>query len=168
MTDMNWRKGRRVAISGAGPGGVSAALEMLRQGYDVRIFERAPEPKPLGGAVLLSSPVLAILRHYGVDVGPSFGSKTLVEFRTNKGKTRARLPFNPSVKKALGIEGWHYGVLRSTAFGKMLDLLPDGIIEPGRAVTGYTETADGTPSPLRAARRSRRIFWWPPMASGPK
>ena len=97
MSEATWRKGRRVAISGAGPGGVSAALAMIRQGYDVRIYERAPEPKPLGGAVLLSTPVLAVMRSYGIDVGPSFGSKTIVEFRNNRGHTRARLPFNASV-----------------------------------------------------------------------
>ena len=124
MTSRMWRKGRRVAVSGAGPGGVSAALELLNQGYDVRIYERASEPKPLGGAVLLSTPVLAILRHYGLDVGPSFGSKTIVEFRNNKGHVRAKLPFNEKVENALGIPGWHYGVLRSTAFGKMLEKLP--------------------------------------------
>ncbi|MBY6005303.1 FAD-dependent monooxygenase [Salipiger bermudensis] len=143
MTEMAWRPGRRVAIAGAGPGGISAALEMLRQGYDVRVFEKAPEPKPLGGAVLLSSPVLAVLRHYGVDVGPSFGSKTLVEFRNNKGKVRARLPFNEKVESALGIDGWHYGVLRATAFRKMLELLPDGVIVPDRAVSGYEDTSAG-------------------------
>mgnify|MGYP000568754154 CR=1 FL=1 len=142
MSD-GWKKGRRVAIAGAGPGGISAALEFIRQGYDVRVFERAQEPRPLGGAVLLSSPVLAVLRHYGVDVGPSFGSKTLVEFRNNRNGVRARLPFNEKVEKALGIPGWHYGVLRSTAFAKMLALLPAGIVVPGRSVTGYDETADG-------------------------
>ncbi|KGM47171.1 FAD-dependent oxidoreductase [Pseudooceanicola atlanticus] len=143
MSEATWRKGRRVAISGAGPGGVSAALAMIRQGYDVRIYERAPEPKPLGGAVLLSTPVLAVMRSYGIDVGPSFGSKTIVEFRNNRGHTRARLPFNASVEEALGIPGWHYGVLRSTAFAKMLDLLPDGVIVPNHSVTGYDETDDG-------------------------
>lgn len=143
MSGMEWRKGKRVAISGAGPGGVSAALAMIRQGYDVRVFERAPEPKPLGGAVLLSTPVLAVMRYYGIDVGPSFGSKTIVEFRNNRGHVRAKLPFNESVEEALGIPGWHYGVLRSTAFAKMLDLLPEGVIVPNHAVTGYEETSDG-------------------------
>ncbi|MEC7762071.1 MAG: NAD(P)/FAD-dependent oxidoreductase [Pseudomonadota bacterium] len=142
MTNANWRPGRRVAIAGAGPGGVSAALELINQGYDVRIFEKAPEPKPLGGAVLLSTPVLAVMRHYGVDVGESFGSKTITEFRNNKGKRRARLPFNPTVEKAFGIDGWHYGVLRSTAFGKLVDLLPEGVIVGNHAVTGYDDDGD--------------------------
>ncbi|WP_095152400.1 NAD(P)/FAD-dependent oxidoreductase [Pseudomonas sp. Irchel s3b5] len=133
-----WRPGRRVAIVGAGPGGVSAAIAMLKQGYDVRIFERNPEPKPLGGAVLLSTPVLAILKSYGIEMS-NFGSYTTVEFQNSKGEYRADIPFNPSVEKAFGIKGWYYGVLRSSAFAKMLDLLPEGIIVPGSDFESYHE-----------------------------
>lgn len=139
MENDNWRRGKRVVIVGAGPGGVSTALAMLQHGYDVKLFERQPEPKPLGGAVLLSVPVLAVLRHFGIDVGESFGSKTGVEFRNNKGKVRARLPFNPSVEKAMGIPGWHYGVLRSSAFAKMLDKLPRGMVQPNHTFTAYEQ-----------------------------
>ena len=37
---MGWRVGKRVAIVGAGPGGVSAALAFSMAGYDVRLFEQ--------------------------------------------------------------------------------------------------------------------------------
>lgn len=137
-----WRKGKRVAIIGAGPTGVSAAIAFLQQGFDVRLFEKNPEPQPLGGAVLLSVPVLAVLRNYGVDVGPSFGSKTGVQFRNNKGKIRAELPFNQKIEDSFGIPGWHYGVLRKSAFGKMMDLLPDRVIVPDHAFSRYEETGD--------------------------
>jgi len=122
-----WRPGKRVAIIGAGPGGVSAAVAMLQQGYDVRLYERNADPKPLGGGVLLSVPVLAILRRYGIDI-TNFGSFTKTQFRNNRGKVRVHLPFNESVERAMGIKGWHYGVLRSNAFGKMLNILPDDVL----------------------------------------
>ncbi|MDF1679058.1 FAD-dependent monooxygenase [Ponticaulis sp.] len=137
-----WRKGKRVAIIGAGPTGVSAAIAFLKQGFDVRLFEKNPEPQPLGGAVLLSVPVLAVLREYGIDVGPSFGSKTGVQFRNNKGKVRAELPFNPNIEKSFGIPGWHYGVLRKSAFGKMMNILPDNVIVPDHGFSHYEETGD--------------------------
>ena len=138
---MSWRKGKRVAVAGAGPGGVSAALELIALGYDVRVFEKAPEPKPLGGAVLLSSPVLAIMRKHGVDV-LSLGSKTVTHFANNKGKVRAALPFNPKVEQALGIPGWHYGMLRSNAFGQLMSRLPEGTVIGNKACTGYEERGD--------------------------
>lgn len=96
--------------------------------------------KANGSALLV--PVLAVLREYGIDVGPSFGSKTKVEFRNHKGKVRAELPFNPKVDECFGIPGWHYGVLRKSAFGKMMDVLPDGVIVPDHAFSHYEETGD--------------------------
>ena len=138
---MSENSGKRVAIVGAGPGGVSAALALLKKGYDVALYERNPEPKPLGGAVLLSVPVMAILRYYGVDID-NFGSKTRVEFRNNKGKLRADLPWNPKVKACFGIDGWHYGVLRKNAFGKMMELLPDGIIHANKSFSHYEDHGD--------------------------
>lgn len=125
--DEQWRPGRRVVIVGAGPGGVSAAIALLKQGYDVRIYEKHPEPKPLGGAVLLSTPVLAILRSYGVNMN-NFGSYTKVQFQNSTGNHRAEIPFNSAVEQAFGIKGWYYGVLRASAFSKMLELLPPGTV----------------------------------------
>jgi 2-polyprenyl-6-methoxyphenol hydroxylase-like FAD-dependent oxidoreductase len=137
----HWRKGRRVAIIGAGPGGVSAALEFLAHGFDVRIFERMPDPTALGGGVLLSTPVLAILRRHGVDVA-RLGSKTRTHFANHRGKVRARLGFNPKVEAALGIPGWHYGMLRSNAFGQLMAKLPEGVVQGGHAFASYEETSD--------------------------
>jgi|AACY02.2.fsa_nt_gi 2-polyprenyl-6-methoxyphenol hydroxylase-like FAD-dependent oxidoreductase len=134
----NWRPGKRVAIIGGGPGGVSAAIALLKRGFDVRVFEKQQEVKALGGAVLLSVPVLAILRDYGISL-ENFGSYTTVEFHNNKGKVRASLPFNPMVEQLFGIKGWHYGVLRSSAFKKMLDVVPDDIISSGCSFSHYEE-----------------------------
>lgn len=137
----SWRKGKRIAIIGAGPGGVSTALAALKNGYDVQLFEKHPEPKALGGAVLLSVPVLAILRSYGIDI-KDFGSFTRTQFRNHKGKIRSHLPFNKSVEQAMGIPGWHYGMLRSNAFAKMLSKLPAGVLVPDRAFAEYEEVGE--------------------------
>lgn len=137
-----WRPGRRVAVVGAGPGGISTAIALRQKGYDVRIYERQKEPKALGGAVLLSVPVLAVLRSYGIDIS-NFGSFTRTEFRNHKGKVRVRLPFNADVEKAMGIKGWHYGVLRSSAFARMLEKLPPDLIAGDHAFAGYEERDGG-------------------------
>jgi len=80
MASQQWRHGKRVIIIGGGPGSISAGLAFLARGFDVRIFERQPECKAIGGAVLLSVPVLAILRSYGIDLD-NFGSKTVTYFK---------------------------------------------------------------------------------------
>lgn len=139
--ELQWRPGKRVAVIGAGPGGVSTALAMLRQGYDVRVFEKNPEPAPLGGSVLLSVPVLAVLRYYGIDVD-NFGSFTVTEFHNHKGRVRSQVPFNRQVEDSFGIKGWHYGVLRSDAFAKMMALLPAGVIVPNADFASYDDTGN--------------------------
>jgi heterodisulfide reductase subunit A len=45
--------GRRVAIVGSGPAGLTAAWQLARKGYGVKIFEAAPEP---GGYLRLAIP----------------------------------------------------------------------------------------------------------------
>ena len=47
------RKGQKVAIVGAGPGGLSAAYYLALEGYEVKVFEALPEP---GGMMLVGIP----------------------------------------------------------------------------------------------------------------
>jgi heterodisulfide reductase subunit A2 len=47
------RSGKRVAIVGSGPAGLTAAWQLRLRGHDVKIFEAAPEP---GGALRLAIP----------------------------------------------------------------------------------------------------------------
>ncbi|OGM50580.1 hypothetical protein ABOM_000770 [Aspergillus bombycis] len=142
MASSRWRPGKRVAIVGGGPGSISTGLAFIQRGYDVRIFERQPECKAIGGAVLLSTPVLSILRSYGLSLD-NVGSYTVTYFKNKAGTERVKLPFNSVVEKRMGIKGWHYGVLRSSIFKKMLDLVPEGVIHAGHEFTSYTETDDG-------------------------
>lgn len=142
MASPTWRPGKRVAIVGGGPGAISAGLAFIERGFDVRIFERQPQCKAIGGAVLLSTPVLSILRSYGLSLD-NVGSYTVTYFQNKAGTVRVKLPFNPAVEKRMGIKGWHYGVLRSSIFQKMLALVPKNVIYAGHEFTSYTETEDG-------------------------
>ncbi|UTV98391.1 MULTISPECIES: FAD-dependent oxidoreductase [Gammaproteobacteria] len=140
-TALPWRKGKRVAIIGAGPGGVSAALALHHQGYDVRLYDKSPKPKPLGGGVLLSVPVLAILRKYGVDLN-NFGSYTYTEFRNHRGRVRTSVPSNAKVEESFGLKGWHYGMLRANAFARMMECLSEGILIANHNFQSYREDSD--------------------------
>ena len=132
---------RRVAVVGAGPGGISAAIALHQAGHEVRLFERSPEVRPLGGAVLLSLPVLSILRSYGVDID-RLGAMAVTEFRDWKGRLRVRLPFNKQAEEKAGLPGWHYGMLRAEAIGRMLKTLPPELLYPNHRCTGFDETPD--------------------------
>lgn len=142
MSSPSWRPGKRVAIAGGGPGAISTGLAFIKRGYDVRIFERQKECKAMGGAVLISTPVLAVLRSYGLSMD-NVGSHTVLSFANKSGVERVKLPFNAEVERRMGIKGWFYGVLRSSIFKKMLELVPEGIIYTDHEFTAYTELEDG-------------------------
>ncbi|MES2929905.1 MAG: FAD-dependent monooxygenase [Pseudomonadota bacterium] len=132
---------KRIAIVGAGPGGLSALIALSQAGFDVRLFERQPEIKAMGGAVLLNLPVMCILRSYGIDL-ENFGATASSEFRTSKGRLRFRIPFSEDAQKKAGLPGWNYGMLRSSLYARMLPLAPAGSIIPGHRFVRFTEEGE--------------------------
>jgi 2-polyprenyl-6-methoxyphenol hydroxylase-like FAD-dependent oxidoreductase len=56
----------RIAIAGAGPAGLAAALYLHRTGHRVTIFERFEEPKPVGSGLILQPTGLTVLQDLGL------------------------------------------------------------------------------------------------------
>ena len=57
---------RHVAVVGAGPGGLAAGIALRRLGFDVSVFEQAPQMEAVGGGILLHSNGLRALSALGV------------------------------------------------------------------------------------------------------
>ena len=142
------RRGR-VAVLGAGPAGMAAALGALKAGHDVVVYERYCEARPAGNILNLWPPPLKALRALGVDTN-DLGAPTDAEFRNVHGKVRAHVKLDPEVKRAYG--GGFIGLLRPELYERMLAAIPDGVIrfsqqvdrieQDERAVTLHF--ADGT------------------------
>lgn len=65
MSDV--REGRRTAlIVGAGIGGLAAGIALRDAGWNVRVFERAEDPRELGFALLLAPNAISALRRLGL------------------------------------------------------------------------------------------------------
>src|ERR1044072_3577775 len=47
-------KARRIAIVGAGLGGLAAAIALRRQGFEVQVYEQAPELAEFGAGINIS------------------------------------------------------------------------------------------------------------------
>jgi 2-polyprenyl-6-methoxyphenol hydroxylase-like FAD-dependent oxidoreductase len=60
------RKSYEIAIAGAGPAGLAAALYLRRAGHKVTIFERFDEPKPVGSGLILQPTGLTVLADLGL------------------------------------------------------------------------------------------------------
>lgn len=57
----------RIAVAGAGTGGLATAAFLAHDGHDVRLFERFSEPRPIGAGLMLQPTGLACLAMLGLD-----------------------------------------------------------------------------------------------------
>ncbi|WP_088308916.1 FAD-dependent oxidoreductase [Novosphingobium sp. B 225] len=55
-----------IAIAGCGPAGLASALLLARQGHRVSLFDRFPEPRPLGSGLMLQPSGMAVLAALGL------------------------------------------------------------------------------------------------------
>ena len=52
---------RRIAIVGAGLGGLAAAIALRRQGFEVQVYEQAPELAEFGAGINISPNSVKVL-----------------------------------------------------------------------------------------------------------
>jgi salicylate hydroxylase len=57
----------RIAVIGAGIGGLAAALALLRRGYDVEVYEQAPQLGEVGAGIQISSNGTRVLYALGLE-----------------------------------------------------------------------------------------------------
>jgi 2-polyprenyl-6-methoxyphenol hydroxylase-like FAD-dependent oxidoreductase len=115
----------RVAVLGAGPAGMAAALGALKAGHDVVVYERYREARPAGNILNLWPPPLKALRALGVDTA-DLGAPTDAEFRNVRGQVRVHVKLDPEVQRAYG--GGFIGLLRPELYERMLAAIPPGVI----------------------------------------
>ena len=56
----------KIIIAGAGLGGLAAASCLMKAGYDVEIYEQAPELTEVGAGIQISANAFHVMRHLGV------------------------------------------------------------------------------------------------------
>ncbi|WP_433771580.1 FAD-dependent oxidoreductase [Pseudomonas putida] len=135
-------KGKRVAIIGAGPGGIAAGVALTKAGFDVKVFERHPELRPLGGAIILNATGIVILRGLGVQVDDIFAAG-LPEFRRHDGRVRVNFDIDMDLMKQAGVTGWQSGMMRSELYERLLAAAPADMVKPSHTFTHYQEHSDG-------------------------
>ena len=115
----------RIAIIGAGPGGMATALAARRFGFDVALYERYPQIKAAGNILNLWPPPQKILRLLGVDIA-DLGAPCHTVFARNDGKLRADVRLPREVEEEYG--GGFIGLLRWGLYKRMIDSLPPGML----------------------------------------
>ena len=137
----------RILIAGAGLGGLTAAGCLLRAGYDVQVFEQAPELTEVGAGIQLSANAMHVLNHLGIgdaisatSVRPEsyvfrlFDSGEIIQrfALADEHLTLHKAPYNQV----------HRADLHDNLAGCVRALKPDAI-HLNKKVTGFAEDADG-------------------------
>ena len=130
----------RVAVLGAGPAGMAAALSLHQAGIEVSLIERYKEARPAGNILNLWPPPIKALGLMGVDV-TDFGAPCQSEFRNSKGKARAVVRLPQDVVDNYG--GGFIGLLRPELYERLLAALPPGTLQVNREVTSFDQDETG-------------------------
>ena len=135
-------KKMRIAIVGAGLGGLVAGVMLQRRGHNVRIFEQAPEFTRLGAGINLSANVMKVLRHIGVEprlveLGLRPGAWTSKDFAT--GEVLFRFPLRDHSEAEYGAP--YILIHRGDFHAALIDAVPEGLVEFDMRLTELEERA---------------------------
>jgi len=165
-------KGVKVAVIGAGPCGLTAALRLAQNGYQVTVWERMSEP---GGMMTYGIPAYRLprevlfseidhIRRAGVDIrcGLELGTDYTIKGLQNDGYKAIILSLGAHRSRSLGIpgedkKGVYHGVqmLRDIAEGSLPDLSGKRVV-----VVGAGDTAmDAARSALRLGAKEVSIVY---------
>jgi 6-hydroxynicotinate 3-monooxygenase len=161
----------RISVIGAGLGGMTAAGLLQRRGFPVKVYEQAPAFSRIGAGIHLSSNVMLVMRHLGIeqalsDVG--LHPDAFVSRQWDTGEILFELPFDRASEARYGAAyiNVHRGDLHSilesalapgtVAFGKKLSTVDDsgssvrlGFEDGDRAEADLVIGADGLNSKVR-------------------
>lgn len=124
-------------IVGAGIGGLAAGVALRRAGWNVRVYERAAQPRELGFGLLLAPNALAALEELGVgdEVKRAGAVNGWMEIRRMNGDLIRRL------NAPLG--GPSIVALRSTLHGALLASVGADALRLGREVVAFSASGEG-------------------------
>ena len=135
----------RVAVVGAGIGGLTLAIALQRAGIAVDVFERADELREVGAAVALSANGTRELYRLGVGKALESVSTEPTELVYRDGRTGARIAAHAGgASYRARFDAPYWGIHRVDLQQTLATAVRPENLHLGRAVTGVTSgTADG-------------------------
>ncbi len=135
----------KVAVVGAGIGGLTAALSLHRAGFAVEVYEQAPELTEVGGGINMGPNATRILRRLGLAEGLDregvrpIGSH---QRRWRDGRTLQRAPLNPLCEELYGAP--HMTLHRADLLAVIASGFPAEHIHLGHRLAGLADCGDVT------------------------
>lgn len=129
--------GVRVAVVGAGLGGLTAALALLQRGYDVTVYEQAPELGEIGAGVQLSPNAMKVMRALGIEkeiLAVAYEPEHHVIRSWRSGRVLSSTPLKGALHDAYG--AGYYGFHRADLHLALQRLVPARNVRLGMKCTG--------------------------------
>jgi salicylate hydroxylase len=145
-----------VGVVGAGLGGLSAALSLLRAGFDVQVFEQSSTLGEIGAGVQVSPNASRVLHRLGLaDDLARTGVKPLAwhQRRWEDGRTLLRTPLAEPLEAMFGFP--HYQMHRADLLAALAGAVPAERIHLGHRLAGVTDRGDHVEAEFAHGDRAR-------------
>lgn len=134
----------RIAIVGAGIGGLAAAALLRRAGHDVTVYEQAPAFARVGAGIQMAPNAMKVLRRIGVEerlcrVG--FRSERALSREWDSGRTTSDLPLGDDVERRFGAP--YLFLHRADLHAALASVVPAEAVRLNARVTGITQDPAG-------------------------
>jgi salicylate hydroxylase len=132
-----------IAIVGAGIGGLTAAVALRQAGFDVHVYEQAPELTEVGGGINMGPNAARVL--YRLGLGEGLDREAVRPISTHQrrwqdGRTLQRAPLNPRSEELYGAP--HLTVHRADLLAIIASGFPAQRVHLGRRLAGFSEAGD--------------------------
>jgi salicylate hydroxylase len=144
----------RIAVIGGGIGGLTAAVALLQAGFEVEVYEQAPELTEVGGGINMAPNATRVLRRLGLAEGLDHeGVRPLGthQRRWQDGRTLQRTPLNPLCEELYGAP--HITIHRADLLAVIAAAFPAERVHLGHRLVGLAERS--APRPVRQRRAHR-------------
>jgi len=133
----------RIAIIGAGIGGLAAALSLRQAGFEVDIYEQAPELTEVGGGINMGPNAVRVLRRLGLSQGldrDGVRPLTAHQRRWQDGRTLQQASVNPQCEELYGAP--HLTLHRRDLLAVIASGFPTERIHLGHRLAGFADRGD--------------------------
>lgn len=144
----------RAMVIGGGIGGLTTGIALQQTGWDVAVFERAPELREVGAGLTLWTNAVKVLQKLGLTAEVTAASHPIrqVEMRTWKGRLLVKNDYTPLYEK-LGAPT--IGIHRADLQSLLADTLGRDRLRLGAEFVGYAQNADGVTARFADGREER-------------
>src|SRR5437667_396431 len=133
----------KIAVIGGGLGGLSAAVGLLQAGFDVEVYEQAPELTQIGGGISMGPNAARVLRRLGL--GPGLDREGVRPLGTHQrrwqdGRTLQRAALNPQCEELYGAP--HITIHRADLLAVIAAGLPAERVHLGHRLVGLADKGE--------------------------